>query len=166
MRSFTILVLLVGVLALLTTVTQARRHNFKNQRAKLEKFCLANPHHKQCSILHVARPLSDTALRKGTVLPRFFCKALVPACGYFRSPEEKARYMRGLKSQCQTNPRNWKCQYYEKDLNQIQSLSDSQLRMNTRTPGVKRTPSTKFLCSRDPGNPMCQLHPIRPLLLL
>ncbi len=114
MRSFTFLVLLVGVLALLATVTQARRrHNFKNQQAKLEKFCLANPHHKQCSVLHVARPLSDTALRKGTVSSRFFCKALEPECGYFRSLEEKERYMRGLKSQCLTNPRNWKCEFYK-----------------------------------------------------
>ena len=121
MRSFTFLVLLVGVLALQATVIQARRHNFKNQQAKLEKFCLDNPYHKQCSVLHVARPLSDTALRKGYVLSQVFCKALEPECGYFRSLEEKERYMRGLKSQCQTNPRNWKCEFYKEELSQIRS---------------------------------------------
>ncbi len=61
------------------------------------------------------------SLRKAPFLPRVFCKALEPECGYFRSLEEKERYMRGLKSQCQTNPRNWKCEFYKEELSQIRS---------------------------------------------
>ena len=126
MRSFTILVLLVGVLALLTSMTQARRSDLKNQRVDLiapyqipvrqEKWCPANPLDKKCS-------------------------------GY-------------ISRVCPTNPGLTVCKYY--NLNQIQSLSDSQLRMKTSPPGVKRTLSTKFLCSVDPGNPMCKRH-VRPL---
>ena len=127
MRSFTILVLLVGVLALLTSMTQARRSDFKNQWAdqlppyqiplRMEKWCPTNPLDERCS-------------------------------GY-------------LSRVCPTDPGLWACRYY--NLNQIQSLSDSQqLRMKTSPPGVKRTLSTKFLCSVDPNNPLCKRH-VRPL---
>ncbi len=115
MRSLTILVLLVGLLALLATITQAGQ--LYRIPIRLEKWCPANPLDKRCS-------------------------------GY-------------ISKVCPTNPGLMACKYY--NLNQIQSLSDSQqLMMKTRTPGVKTTLRKKILCEIYPHDPMCKRH-VRPL---